>query len=262
MTTEEVAKRQDGAIALPDEGALGLSGQFNRGDVSTPACSIVQPSSASDRGEAGNYWFPDGHTTERLEVVVLEIAGTRTLWAPKDTGETSPVCRSADRTEGLTNKPSMVLGEDVAKKQHMADGPGTYLVCDVCPHSNDDPFGSGDWLCKPGYTLLLYEEERGPFLFFAKGSAMKIVQRMIVSPALMRLRQKRPSAPWQTSFEWTLQLRENEKGKYYTPEIKALFQLKPEDAKRYEEMAMEMAGKMGERMEAAVQEEAEQAALD
>ena len=59
MTTEEVAKRQDGAIALPDEGALGMSGQFDRGDVSTPACSIVQPTSASDRGDPGYYWFPD-----------------------------------------------------------------------------------------------------------------------------------------------------------------------------------------------------------
>ena len=179
MTTQEVAKRQDGAIALPDEGALGLSGQFDRGDISTPACSIVQPTSKSERGEAGNFWFPDGQTTERLEVVVLEIAGTRTLWAPLEEGEgNAPICRSADRTEGVTNKPSLVLGEGVAKKQQMEDGPGTYLVCDVCPHSNDDPYASGDWLCKPGYTLLLYEEERGPFLFFAKGSAMKIVQRM------------------------------------------------------------------------------------
>ena len=252
--------KQNGAragVMIPPPGEDGASGAYDQDDLVTPACSIVQPGSASERGEQGNFYFPDGFTTERLEgVIVLAFSGTRTLWAPKsDGGDSAPACRSANRMEGVTTKPSMVFGEKEAKAQQMEDGKMMYVICQACPHFKDDKFGSGDWLCKPGYTLLLYQEERGPFMFFVKGSAINPVKRTIVSPALMRLRQQKPAAPWQFLYDMTLRMTENDKGKYYVPEFKQTGLV--EDPEAFLGMSQEMAGIIERQMEASVAEEDE-----
>jgi len=259
MTTE-VAKRE-GGVLVPNE--VGVTGAYDQDDIVTPICSIVQPSSGSERGDPGRYWFPDGYAADALaDVVVLGFAGTRTLWAPKGEGDSVPACRSANRQEGMTTRPGLVIGEKEARKQNMEDGKAVYIPCEVCPHYDDDKFGSGDWLCKPGYTLLLFTEERGPFLFFVKGSAINPVKRAIISPALMRIKRGERAEPWRFLYTFNLRMTENDKGKFYVPEIQATGEVeKPE---QYEEMAVQLSSNIERSMEQAVEaedEELQQASL-
>ncbi len=243
--------------AIPTEDEVGVSGEMDANDLVTPICSIVQPSSGSERGDDGNFWFSDGKAVAQMEIVVLEIAGTRTLWAPKSEGQNTPACRSANRKEGITTEASKILGAKAAKDQGMQDGDTVYLPCDLCPHYKDDPFGSADWLCKPGYTLLLHNQD-GPFLFFVKGTAVPPIQRAIVSPALRRIQQKQPAAPWQTLHQFSLRLTENDKGKFWVPQIAAMRVLDPDEALEYRELSMSLRGRVAEAMEDAALEEGQQ----
>jgi hypothetical protein len=252
-----VTKQSEDTKALAPVNEPGVSGTYDSDDFVTPICSIVQPSSGSERGEPGKFWFPDGFTAEKLtEIIVLAFSGTRTLWAPKGEGDSVPVCRSPNRRDGMTTRPSLVIGEKEAKAQGMKDGSMVYIPCEVCPHFRDDKFGSDNWLCKPGYTLLLFEEERGPFMFFVKGSAINPVKRTIVSPALMRIRQGQPAAPWRWTHDFSLHMTENDKGKFYVPDIKQSGDV--EDAEAYLGMSQEMAGIIERQMEASVIDEDEE----
>lgn len=253
MNTTEVASREPTLPAVPEEDMLGVSGDLDASDIITPVCSIVQPTSGSDRGAPGRYWWPDGHAVESMDVVVLLFAGTRTLWAPRSDGESAPICRSPDRRMGMTTKPTLVVRAAQVKKDKLSDGEMSYVPCEWCPHANDDPFKSGEGLCKPGYSLLLYNEERGPFLFFVKGAAMRIIKSTIVSPALLRLQRKLPAVPWETEYHWGIRQVENDKGKFYVPDISVLGPV--DEPTPYREMAYERQEAISRQMEVAVQEE-------
>lgn len=263
MTTD-VTQRDSNLPAFAGSDEAGMSGELGRDDITTPTCSIVQPSSGSERGNAGTFWFSDGTNLPKLEVVVLEIAGTRTLWAPKGEGDSGPICRSPNRREGLTEDPDLVLRDLTAeRKADLAiaggDGPA-YIPCDVCPHYKDDPFARGDYLCKPGYTLLLHEVDQGPFLFFVKGSAMGIIKRKIVSPALIRMQQGQPAAPWRNMWDWSLELKEGKQGKYYVPAITSIGVV--EDPETYERMSAELRGEAGKAVHNVEQESDEATSQD
>ena len=92
--TQEVAKRDERrAVAIPTDGADGLSGEFGQGDMAMPICSLGQPMSQGKT--EGKFSFPDGRSLDDLEGVVLDIGATRAIWAPVDSGIGSPLCRSA-----------------------------------------------------------------------------------------------------------------------------------------------------------------------
>src|SRR3989304_4308962 len=157
--TTAVATRRDGAVTLPEEGAAGLSGEFGQSDITLPVCSLSQPMS-QDRGKEGTFWFPDGRRVEGLEGAVRNTVGTRGRWADVTEGISGPLCRSADRREGYTERAEEVLGGN--------NEGSMYIPCEACPHFRDnETFESGSMRCRNGYTLLLYDTQvEAPFLYF------------------------------------------------------------------------------------------------
>lgn len=263
MTTQEVAKVQEANVpSLQLEEELGLHGDFDQGDVALPMCAITQPTSASDRGDPGKFWFNDGHAVDAMETVVLDIIGTRTLWAPK--GKSSidgVVCRSSDRRDGIARYPAVVLSDEPAKEK-VGDLDTKFIACNLCPHFNDDQYGDADYLCKKGYTLLMVDTAtQAAFLYYVKGTAMKGVSRRIVSPAIARKQRGDLAAPWVTPFRWTIRQVENQKGKFYVPDIVPGPSLSDKDAGYYSDLAGRMSGRAAEQMEAEDLEEPEQAPL-
>jgi len=232
-----------GALDIPAEEGSGLSGEFDRGDLVLPICSIVQPTSKSEKGEAGMFSWNSGRQAESFQAVTLNIVGTRAMWSPVGKDPEGMVCRSGDRRNGYTKYPSLVFGADAAYEKGYGDieDDGVIVPCELCPHQQDDQFSSADYLCKKGYTLLLYDTAEGEaFLFFVKGKAMSTVTKRIVSPALFRVQRKEPPAPWRTPFFWETFKNETKKGKFWTPNISPLPPLADEDAARYEAMAYDL----------------------
>ena len=259
MTTELEKVQQARVPSLALEEEAGLHGDFDQDDVALPMCSITQPSSAAERGEAGNFWFNDGRSVKEMETVVLDIIGTRTFWAPKGKSSIDGIiCRSTNRRDGVARYPAIVLSEDPAKEKG-AQLDSTFLACDKCPHFNDDQYANDDYLCKKGYTLVMADRATGDvFLYFVKGSAMKMVIRRVVSPAIARKQRGEPAAPWLTPFVWKTNIKENQKGKFYVPEVIPQPQLDEKDATYYAEMSRRFGGRAAEQMEAEDLEEAEE----
>ncbi len=206
--TNEVAKRDEQrAVAIPTDGADGLSGDFGQGDITMPICSLVQQMS-QDKGPEGTFHFPDGRNANKepgkdaLEVVVLDIVATRAIWAPVDSGIGAPLCRSADRKMGITVYPTFIeSGElkDVEKLNPESEEGEQYIVCADCRFGRSATnFEKVDGLwCPNGYTLLMLDVRTDePFLYFVKGTQMKSVKQRIVSPALVRFRRTGAAMPW------------------------------------------------------------------
>lgn len=260
MTPSKAVAEQDTAglpaTYSPDE--AGLAGRDDESDVLTPACSIVQPTSGSERGKPGTYWWSSGENAEAFNAVVLQINFTRTLWAPKATGANAPICRSPDRELGMTTVPSQILGEAAAKSQGMEDGDMAYIPCEHCKHFKDEPWGGGDYLCTKGSTLLLFNKEHGPFVFYVKGTAVGPVKRAIISPAILRRKQGQPLNLCGTEWRWSLALTENDKGKFYIPVLAVGQVLDAAVAGEHEAMASEMRGRVSQQMATAAEEEGQQ----
>lgn len=213
----------------------GLSGQFGDEDIALPLCSLVQPTS-KDKGADGNYWFPDGQSYPDLMAVVLEIAATRTLWAEVESGE-GIICRSPDRQFGYTEKPGLVADTNEPDEPK-------FPVCEDCPHFADDQFARGV-LCKKGYTMLLYEIERDfPFLFFAKGTAVKPIKQRIVSPTLVRFNQTGKATPWKYAYRWGVRTVQDN-FKYHVPDIYIDRELTEEEQAGFAERAGKLRGRAG-----------------
>ena len=263
MTTQEIVKAQERRVAsLGLEDEAGLHGDLDQDDVALPMCSITQPTSASERGDPGKFWFNDGRSVNEMKTAVLDIIGTRTFWAPKGKSSIDGIiCRSTNRRDGIARYPAIVLSPE-PDKETGAQLDSTFLACDKCPHFNDDQYAGGDYLCKKGYTLVMADTTSGDvFLYFVKGSAMKMVIRRIVSPAIARKQRGEPAAPWLTPFTWTAKIKENQKGKFYVPEVVPGPQFSDKDAARYAELSAQFGGRAAEQMEAEDLEEpdAEQA---
>ncbi len=257
--TKAVAEQEAARLPAtynPDE--AGLAGRDDESDVLTPACSIVQPTSGSERGEPGTYWWSSGENAKTFEAMVLQINFTRTLWAPKSTGANAPICRSADREMGMTTQPSEVLGTDVAKSQGMEEGEMAFIPCEHCSHFKDEPWGGGDYLCTKGHTLLLFNAEHGPFVFYVKGTAVGPVKQAVISPAILRRKQQQPLNLCGTEWTWGLTLTENDKGKFYVPTLMPGRTLDAAEATEHEAMAAEMRGRVSQQMATAVEEEGQQ----
>lgn len=254
MTTTDITQAQEARVpSLGLSTEPGLHGELDQDDVVLPICAITQPTSASERGEPGMFWFNNNRSVKEMEVVVLDVMGTRTLWAPKGKSSIDGIlCRSADRRDGIARYPSVSLSAEPAKVKG-AELDQQYISCNRCPHYNDDQYADEDYLCKKGYTLLMAERETGgAFLYYVKGSAMKPVIRSIVSPAIARTQRKpaEPAAPWLNPFHWKPLITENQKGKWYVPVITSLPPFEAKDAKFYAEMAGRMSGRAAEQMEA------------
>lgn len=251
MTTQEIAKAQERRVAsLGLEEEAGLHGDLDQDDVALPMCSITQPTSASERGEPGKFWFNDGRAVDAMETAVLDIIGTRTFWAPKGKSNIDGIiCRSTNRRDGIARYPAIVLSEDPAKEKG-AQLDSTFIACDKCPHFNDDQYADADYLCKKGYTLVMADTTSGDvFLYFVKGSAMKMVIRRVVSPAIARKQRGERAAPWLNPFRWEAKIKENQKGKFYVPEIVPGPPFSDEDAARYAELSARFGGRAAEQME-------------
>ena len=231
MTEAAIQPSSNRDLILPEQ-TVGLSGHYDHDDISVPVCTLVQPTS-KDKGEAGWYWFPDGSQYEELMTVVLHIAATRSLFADIDSGE-GLICRSNDRVMGYTEKPNLVFNDE-------AETGTRYIQCQECPHFEDNQFERGV-LCKKGYTLLLYETERRfPFLFFVRGTAVGIVKKRIVSPALARLQDTGTASPWLWKYQWLPKLRQDN-FKYYVPDIYKKDEVDEEEQARYQMMAAQLRG--------------------
>ena len=262
MTTD-IAKTQEASVpSLNVEEETGLHGDFDQGDVALPMCAITQPTSAEERGDPGKFWFNDGHSVDAMETVVLDIIGTRTLWAPK--GKSSidgVVCRSSDRRDGIARYPSVVLSKEPAKEK-VGELDTKFIACNLCPHFNDDQYGSDDYLCKKGYTLLMADSTTNEvFLYYVKGAAMKPVTTRVVSPAIARVKRGEPAAPWLTPFRWTIRSVQNKKGKFYVPDVVPATPLGEEDAAFYASLSASMSSRVADQMESEDLEEPEQAPL-
>lgn len=259
MTTTDITTTEEAqvpSLGLREE--AGLHGDFDTGDVALPICAITQPTSASERGDPGKFWFNDGRSVDQMDTVVLDIIGTRTLWAPRGKGTVEGIiCRSTNRREAVARYPDLVLAADPDKVK-APDLDQSYMVCSECPHSNDEQYASADYLCKKGYTLVMVDLETGDaFLYFVKGAAMKGVIHRIVGPVLGRVQRGEPAAPWTTLYQWTTREKENAKGKFYVPDILRKGTVAPEDAARYAEQSARMGSRAQEQMEAEDLEEPE-----
>jgi hypothetical protein len=270
MTTKQVTKQENGqAVAIPTDGADGLSGEFGEQDVTIPVCSLTQPMS-QDRGPEGTFYFPDGRNSSKeigedaLDVAVLDIVATRTLWGPVDSGIGAPVCRSGDRKMGLTNYPEFVSEAADLMEVLPHDDP-TYVVCSECrfgPSAADFEKIDGMW-CPFGYTLLMANVETGePFLYFIKGSQMKTVKKVIVSPTLMRWNQTGAARPWLTHYRWTPRhVQEKEKKRnYWVADITAVGEFEEKSQEKYAALSAKHRGRASEQTFEA--EPAEQPAAD
>ena len=253
--TKAVAEREEAGLPATMSPDPGMTGVPDESDVITPMCSIVQPSSGSERGEAGSYWWSGGLNAETFEAVVLHLNFTRTLWAPKASGMSTPVCRSADREKGWTRVPQVVASGKPGREDTTPIEDALDLDCNACQHYEDDSYGGGDWLCTKGQTLLLYNHEQGPFIFYVKGTAVGPVRRAIISPALLRHKQGRPANLCGTRWAWGLSKTENDKGKFYVPTVAVSEVLDLAAVAEHEGIAAEMRGSVSEQMVAAAQTE-------
>ena len=252
MTTTDVATREPGGAVVPANADIpGLSGEFGRGDISIPICSISQNMS-QDKGEAGMFAFPDGSSFEELEVVVLDVVATRALWTPID-DETveGPLCRSTDRVLGMTDYPLRVVGDKAEELGVVDSEETTVLTCETCPHFKDavtftkpTSDGPAPLMCRNGYTLLMYEDNMEEvILFFVKGSAVSPVKKKIVSPALRRYRKNGQAMPWANAFTWKVTHKIEGKKNWYQPDIMPGEPFDNEKLDFYEDMARSLSGR-------------------
>ena len=245
--TKQVAKRDNGALAIPDD-QTGLSGEFGRADIVMPVCSLAQPMS-QDKGNEGRFWFPDGRSLETMETVVLNVLATRTLWGPIDSGIGAPLCRSVDRKMGITSYASFVEAPGP-----MEESDQTYVPCSDCRfHNTATNFEKIDGLwCPYGYTLLMVDVELGePFIYFIKGMQTRAVRQRIVSPILMRFQQTGKVTPWANRFTWTPRLVEEKekKRKYWVADIQASEPISDDDQDFYRELSASLRGAAERTME-------------
>ncbi len=246
MTTKQVTKQEENgrALAIPTGGVAGLSGEFNQRDIALPVCSLAQPMS-QDKGPEGKFSWPDGRSVDQMTVVVLDIVATRALWSPIDWDVGEPICRSSDRLDGLTKYANIVTAEK-PKAGDIREADPIIISCAECPHFKDaTTFPDQELRCMYGYTLLLVEREGDglPFLYFVKGSAVKVIKQRIVSPALMRLRVNKPAEPWAQPSGWTIVLKQEKQRKWYVPEIMPLEPLGEEEKDLYATMSAEFSGR-------------------
>lgn len=233
MTTTKVTKREERGVTTQEDNIVGLSGMFGQGDVATPSCSLVQPMS-QDKGAAGTYYL-DGRNLDTLEVAVLHIAGTRTLWADIGAGIGAPVCKSNDRRLGYTTYEQFVVsGGDLIADD--SDAESTQLSCASCRFEPTNEWGvEEDGLsCKFGYTLLLANvlDNDEPFLYYVKGAQMNSVMRRIVSPTLAR-----KGRPWVTRYQFKPRLVEETGKKYWVSDITAIAEFDEDSQVLYASMA-------------------------
>ena len=263
--TQEVAKRDERrAVAIPTDGADGLSGEFGQGDMAMPICSLGQPMSQGKT--EGKFSFPDGRSLDDLEVVVLDIVATRAIWAPVDSGIGAPLCRSADRRMGITLYSTFIehgKREDIEKLTPEGAEDEQYIVCADCrfgPSAMNFEKVDGLW-CPNGYTLLMLDVRTDePFLYFVKGMQMKSVKQRIVSPALVRLRRTGSAMPWAVTYGWQPRIVEEKekKRKYYVADITIGPDTSDDDRKQYAEMSVALRGRASEQTEEMPRDEAEQ----
>ena len=252
MTTTDLSKVQEAKVpSLGVEEETGLHGDFDQGDVALPMCAITQPTSAEERGDAGMFWFNDGHSVEAMETVVLDIIGTRTFWAPKGKSDIDGIiCRSTNRRDAVARYPALVLSTEPAKEKSVALDT-QFMECQRCPHYNDDQYASDDYLCKKGYTLLMADSTtKNVFLYYVKGVAMKPVTARIVSPVIARTKRGAAAAPWLTPFRWTIHPVQNKKGKFFVPDVIPAPPLSDKDAGFYADLSESMGSRAAEQMEA------------
>ena len=269
MTNQQVAKRDEQrSVAIPTDGADGLSGDFGQQDMTMPICSMGQPMS---QGKAeGKFSFPDGRSLDDLEVVVLDIVATRAIWAPVDSSIGAPLCRSADRKMGITLYPTFIeQGElkDVEKLNPESAESEQYIVCADCrfgPTAASFEKVDGLW-CPNGYTLLMLDVRTDePFLYFVKGTQMKSVKQRIVSPALVRFRRTGAAMPWAATYQWKPRIVEEKekKRKYWVADITVGEDTSDANRERYAEMSLALRGRASEQTEEMPRDEAEASAKD
>ena len=247
MTTE-MTQRPESQLAPYGEGN-GFTGQFDQDDLAVPIVTLVQPIT-KEKGDAqvGEFLFPDGRHFNTLDAVTLGVAATRSLMGNIDLDE-GVICSSNDRRIGNTDNPLKVLGEEEFAARGIENA-STMLPCEGCTHYDDDQYSNADYLCKKGYTLVMADTTSGDvFLYFVKGSAMKMVIRRVVSPAIARKQRGERAAPWLNPFRWEAKIKENQKGKFYVPEIVPGPPFSDEDAARYAELSARFGGRAAEQME-------------
>ena len=235
MTSKEVTKSEERGVTTQEDNIVGLSGMFGQGDIATPSCSLVQPMS-QDKGAAGTYYL-DGRNLDTLEVAVLHIAGTRTLWADISSGIGAPVCKSNDRRQGYTSYGEYILnGAELVASSDSELDESTQVSCASCRFGPTNEWGvEEDGLsCKFGYTLLLANimDNDEPFLYYVKGAQMNSVMRRIVSPTLAR-----KGRPWVTRYQFTPRLVEEPGKKYWVSDITAIAEFDEDSQALYASMA-------------------------
>ena len=242
--TAAVAKQEGNGreLVVPD-GDDGLSGEMGSQDLIVPTCSLVQPMSSQDKGERGKFYFSEGMALDELNVAVLRIAFTRTMWSDIDEdiqGLNGPICKSVDRLVGLTNLPEFVTGAAVLREV-LPHEDKTDLNCATCRFKETANFGVevDNLRCRWTYTLLMVDiETRDPFLYFVHGMQMRSVLRNIITPARKRREKTGNGQPWLNAYHWKPRMVEEKRN--YTVDITTGDQFGEEDLAEFAAMSAEL----------------------
>ncbi len=261
----QVEKPQDNGreLVVPDGGG-GLSGEMGPQDFIVPTCSLVQPMSSQDKGDRGKFYFSEGMALDELNVAVLRIAFTRTMWSDIDEdiqGLNGPICKSTDRQVGLTNLPEFVEGESVLREVVPHEDKAEH-ACGTCRFKETANFGvEVDGLrCRWTYTLLMVDiETRDPFLYFVHGMQMRPVLRQIINPAIKRAKKTGKAQPWLTPYNWKPRFVEEKRN--WTVDITTGEQFGEDDLKEFAAMSAELRSHAEQASQDEPAEEPEQAPL-
>ncbi len=156
----------------------------------------------------------------------------------------------------MTTQPVFLIGAGKAKELNVVDGEMSYVPCEMCRFGESAKTFKRDkdglW-CPNTYGLILHEEEHGPFIFYVKGTAMSPFQRAIISPVLQRRDREGIIDPWRFTYSLKTRIVENEKGKFYVPEVAKIGDT--EDMKRFHDMAVALDTRVSDTMSQAAEDE-------
>lgn len=243
MTEKAVVPRQETAPAVPMED-IGLSGNYDQSDFTVPVWALVQSTSTEfDDAKPGQFATRDGRILDRLIVVPLRIAATRTLW-PEQMGEgRRPLCASNDRVDGRP------FGEFVPYDSPIPD----VYRCADCPHIDDQPWTT-EHGCYKSYALLcaLVDYDDEPAIIRVKGTSVAPFRDRLLAHSMPRGR-RAGSPVWTREFILNSEEGDSAKGKYHIlmPRLESVLP----DPEPYHLLALELAGVAVEAVEDVAEEE-------
>lgn len=188
---------------------------LGRSDVILPRKTILQPSSKRE-GEAGDFY--DNLTREtvaQLDVVILSITHTRTLWGD-DLAVGKPECTSLDAITGSY---------------------GTCVACSFNPEVDHKLWNKGVKRCSLGYLFLCCDRLTDAMFVFTANKTSARPARVLLSQLVLK---RKPV--FSAVVRFATKKEQNSQGKFYTFLPSIAEDLPGVDVARYREMYLAMKG--------------------